>query len=52
MTLAAPLLPSGWVHHVLLDDWVVLATLFVLTPALHLVINRIGYWLGLKEVPW
>ncbi|HUR62118.1 MAG TPA: CDP-2,3-bis-(O-geranylgeranyl)-sn-glycerol synthase [Candidatus Thermoplasmatota archaeon] len=52
MMLAAPLLPHGWVHHALLDDWVVLATLFVLTPLLHLLINRIGYWLGLKEVPW
>ena len=52
MTLAAPLLPAGWVTHRLLDSWLTLATLLVLTPLLHLLVNRIGYWLGLKEVPW
>jgi CDP-2,3-bis-(O-geranylgeranyl)-sn-glycerol synthase len=52
MALAAPLLPAGWVSHHLLDSWVILATLIVLTPLLHLLVNRVGYWLGLKEVPW
>lgn len=52
MTLAAPLLPAGWVQHHLLDSWLTLVTLLVLTPLLHLLVNRIGYWLGLKEVPW
>lgn len=52
MLIASPLLPAGWVLHALLDDWVVLATLFVLTPLLHLLVNRLGYWLGLKKVPW
>jgi CDP-2,3-bis-(O-geranylgeranyl)-sn-glycerol synthase len=50
--LASPLLPDGWVLHAIFLDWVVLATLVVLTPALHLLVNRIGYWLGLKQVPW
>lgn len=52
MALAALLLPAGWVMHRLLDSWLTLATLLVLTPLLHLLVNRIGYWLGLKEVPW
>jgi CDP-2,3-bis-(O-geranylgeranyl)-sn-glycerol synthase len=52
MMLAAPLLPAGWVGHHLLDSWLTLATLLVLTPLLHLLVNRVGYWLGLKEVPW
>lgn len=46
------LLPPGWVRHALTDDWLTLATLLVLTPALHLLVNRIGYWLKLKKVPW
>jgi CDP-2,3-bis-(O-geranylgeranyl)-sn-glycerol synthase len=46
------LLPEGWVWAALTDDWVVLATLLVLTPLLHLAVNRIGYWLKLKQVPW
>lgn len=46
------LLPPGWVWAALTDDWVVLATLLVLTPLLHLAVNRIGYWLKLKQVPW
>ncbi len=50
--IAAPLLPAGWVWHHLTDDWVILTTLFLLTPALHLLVNRIGYWMGLKKVPW
>lgn len=49
---ASPILAPGWVFGALLADWSVLATLLVLTPALHLLVNRIGYWLGLKEVPW
>lgn len=49
---AAPLLADGWVLDALLGDWAVLATIVVGTPALHLLVNRIGYWLGLKEVPW
>jgi CDP-2,3-bis-(O-geranylgeranyl)-sn-glycerol synthase len=52
MTLAAPLLPAHWVADHLLGTWVTLATLLVLTPLLHLLVNRVGYWLGLKEVPW
>lgn len=50
--VGAPLLADGWVRHALLDDWLVLTTLLVLTPALHLLVNRIGFWLGLKKVPW
>ena len=50
--LASPLLPAGWAVHAYFLDWVVLVTLLVLTPALHLLVNRIGYWLGLKDVPW
>lgn len=52
MLLAAPLLPDGWVFQALFGDWVVLVTLIVGTPLLHLLVNRIGYWLKLKEVPW
>ncbi|MEA3189420.1 MAG: CDP-2,3-bis-(O-geranylgeranyl)-sn-glycerol synthase [Thermoplasmata archaeon] len=50
--LGSPLLAEGWVWHALLDDWLVLTTILVLTPALHLLVNRIGFWLGLKKVPW
>lgn len=50
--LGAPLLADGWVREAFLGDWVVVATLVVGTPLLHLLVNRIGYWLGLKEVPW
>ncbi|HJQ92892.1 MAG TPA: CDP-2,3-bis-(O-geranylgeranyl)-sn-glycerol synthase [Candidatus Thermoplasmatota archaeon] len=49
---AAPLLADGWVMAALLDDWVVLTTLVVLTPLLHFLVNVIGYWLKLKDVPW
>ncbi|MEA3144331.1 MAG: CDP-2,3-bis-(O-geranylgeranyl)-sn-glycerol synthase [Thermoplasmata archaeon] len=52
MAIGAGLLPSGWVSGHVLGNWVVLATLLVLTPLLHLLVNRVGYWLGLKEVPW
>lgn len=52
MVLAGGLVGYGWLNQALLGDWLVLTTLIVLTPALHLLINRIGYWMGLKEVPW
>jgi CDP-2,3-bis-(O-geranylgeranyl)-sn-glycerol synthase len=52
MLAASPLLPPGWVWHALTDDWVVPFTIVVLTPAMHLAVNRIGYWLKLKSVPW
>ncbi len=52
MLAGAPLLPDGWVFEALFGDWVILTTLIVGTPALHLLVNRIGYWLKLKEVPW
>ena len=50
--LGAWLLPPGWVTHAFAGDIVVLLTLFILTPVLHLLVNRIGFWLGLKKVPW
>lgn len=50
--LFAWLLPPGWVAAAFVSDWVVLATIVVGTPALHLLVNRIGYWLKLKDVPW
>ncbi|MHB1261288.1 MAG: CDP-2,3-bis-(O-geranylgeranyl)-sn-glycerol synthase [Thermoplasmatota archaeon] len=50
--LAGPLLADGWVVTALLDDWVVIATIIVLTPALHFLVNVIGYFLKLKDVPW
>lgn len=46
-----PLLPTGWVMDHYATAWT-LATLIIGTPVLHLVVNRIGYWLRLKEVPW
>ena len=46
------ILPPGWVWHALTDDWLTLATLLLLTPILHVLVNRVGYWLGLKKVPW
>lgn len=52
MVVASPLLADGWLRHALLDDWVVLATLVVLTPFLHFLVNVLGYVLRLKEVPW
>lgn len=50
--LASPLLADGWVVTALLDDWLVIATIVVLTPALHFLVNVIGYFLKLKDVPW
>lgn len=50
--LASPLLADGWVRAALLHDWFVLGTIVVLTPGLHFLVNVIGYWLRLKEVPW
>lgn len=35
-----------------LFTWPRLAVIALLTPALHLVVNWIGYKLGLKDVPW
>lgn len=52
MAIASPLLADGWVKAALLDDWVVLATLVILTPLLHFLVNVLGYVLKLKEVPW
>jgi len=50
MELAQGLLPHGWVQAVLFPwAWLIL---LLATPLLHLLVNRIGYWLGLKEVPW
>lgn len=46
-----PLLANGWVQMAYLDWWVI-GTLFLGTPVLHLTVNRIGYWLKLKDVPW
>ena len=46
------LLPPNWVMAAFLGDWVMPVTLLVLTPILHLLVNRIGYWLRLKDVPW
>ena len=48
----APLLADGWVWTAFFGDWLVLATIVVLTPALHFLVNVIGYWLKLKDVPW
>lgn len=52
MLAAAPLLARGWLLEALFGDWIILVTLLVGTPVLHLLVNRIGYWLKLKEVPW
>ncbi len=52
MALASPLLASGWIVEMVFLDWIVLATLLIGTVALHLLVNRVGYWLKLKEVPW
>jgi CDP-2,3-bis-(O-geranylgeranyl)-sn-glycerol synthase len=52
VAMASPLLPGGWARTAFLGDPLVLVTLLVLTPLLHLLVNRIGFWLGLKTVPW
>ena len=52
MAIASPLLADGWVKAALLDDWLVLATIVVLTPLLHFLVNVLGYVLKLKDVPW
>lgn len=49
--VAAPLL-QDWVWREVFGDWIVLATIVLGTPILHLLVNRIGYWLKLKDVPW
>ena len=46
------LLADGWLLAALLDDWIVLATIVLLTPGLHFLVNVIGYVLRLKDVPW
>ena len=51
MVLGAPLLIDGWVQEALLGHWLVLTTILVGTPGLHILVNRIGYWLKLKDVP-
>ncbi len=30
----------------------VILVILILTPGLHLLVNVIGYWIGVKEVPW
>ncbi len=50
--LGLPLLPGGWALDAYVLNWVVPVTLLVGTPVLHLLVNRIGYWLRLKDVPW
>ncbi|MGB0653271.1 MAG: CDP-2,3-bis-(O-geranylgeranyl)-sn-glycerol synthase [Thermoplasmatota archaeon] len=53
MFAAGPLLlADGWLWWALTHDWIILTTILVGTPGLHLLINRIGYWLKLKDVPW
>ena len=52
MAIASPLLADGWVKAALLDDWIILATLIILTPLLHFLVNVLGYVLKLKDVPW
>jgi len=46
------LLAPHWVWDALTGEWLVPATIILLTPALHFVVNVLGYWLRLKEVPW
>lgn len=50
--LGTPLLAGGWAVEVLWGDPVALATIVLGTILLHLAVNRVGYWLRLKEVPW
>ncbi len=47
----SPILASGWVVAAYWDPWV-LGVLIIGTPILHLSVNRVGYWLRLKDVPW
>jgi CDP-2,3-bis-(O-geranylgeranyl)-sn-glycerol synthase len=46
-----PLLQGNWAIEHFGTFWV-LGTLIIGTPALHLTVNRVGYWLKLKDVPW
>lgn len=46
-----PLLDGTWALQAYGTFWV-LGTLLIGTPILHLTVNRVGYWLKLKEVPW
>jgi len=49
--VASPLL-GGWAIPAYFGDAVVLATLVVMTPALHFASSVLAYWGGLKKVPW
>ena len=46
-----PLLEGNWALKAY-GSWWTLGTLILGTPALHLGVNRIGYWMKLKDVPW
>jgi CDP-2,3-bis-(O-geranylgeranyl)-sn-glycerol synthase len=46
------LLADGWLLDHLLGSWWILGTIVLLTPLLHFLVNVIGYFLKLKEVPW
>jgi CDP-2,3-bis-(O-geranylgeranyl)-sn-glycerol synthase len=52
MLVAAQLLADGWLMEAMFGHWGILATLLMGSPVLHLSVNRIGYWLKLKDVPW
>jgi CDP-2,3-bis-(O-geranylgeranyl)-sn-glycerol synthase len=52
MLLGSLFLANGWLMEAMFGDWIILTTIVVGTPALHLSVNRIGYWLKLKDVPW
>ncbi|MBW3582500.1 MAG: CDP-2,3-bis-(O-geranylgeranyl)-sn-glycerol synthase [Euryarchaeota archaeon] len=41
-----------WAETWFVHMWWIPPTLIVVTPLLHWLVNVIGYWLGLKEVPW
>lgn len=49
---ASPLLVDGWVLEALFGDLWVVGTIVLLTPLLHFLVNVVGYFLKLKEVPW
>lgn len=42
----------GPAHFLALFTWPRLLVILLLTPALHLLVNWLGYKLGLKDVPW
>ncbi|MGQ0536989.1 MAG: CDP-2,3-bis-(O-geranylgeranyl)-sn-glycerol synthase [Methanobacteriota archaeon] len=51
---------GAWVFAVVADygwfvsefTWPMLVFVALFTPAAHLAVNVVGYWLGLKKVPW